>query len=298
MIDLYPSRKFGRPTILDRKDPVVYSEESSQWISPKDIFNFKEKGFLIYQGLFSSKEIQVFNESFKELEENNYYNTGKEFVREPESNETRSIFSIHKFHNCFKKLSEDPRLKEKANTLLGSETYIHQSRINAKPGLKGKDFYWHSDFETWHQEDGMPRMRAISCLITLNTNSAVNGSLMVMPGSHKEFVSCVGATPDENYKSSLKQQLVGTPDDDSLIYLYEKYGIDICECMPGSVIFFDCNLMHGSNSNISPIPRKNIFFVFNSLENTLKEPFGGTQPRPDFIANRNFRLKTLESSYI
>ena len=55
-----------------------------------------------------------------------------------------------------------------AEQILGSQVYIHQSRVNLKPGFKGKEFYWHSDFETWHIEDGMPRMRALSCSIEFN----------------------------------------------------------------------------------------------------------------------------------
>jgi hypothetical protein len=43
-----------------------------------------------------------------------------------------------------------------ARQLLGSDVYVHQSRVNFKPGFNGQDFYWHSDFETWHAEDGMP----------------------------------------------------------------------------------------------------------------------------------------------
>jgi ectoine hydroxylase len=46
--------------------------------------------------------------------------------------------------------------------------------------------------------------------------------------------------------------------------------------------------MHGSNSNITPFPRSNVFVVFNSVENTLGEPFGALSPRPTFIASRDF----------
>lgn len=53
--------------------------------------------------------------------------------------------------------------------ILGSEVYIHQSRVNYKPGYGGTGFYWHSDFETWHSEDGMPRMRALSVSIALTS---------------------------------------------------------------------------------------------------------------------------------
>src|SRR3546814_19751740 len=73
-------------------------------------------------------------------------------------------------------------------------SYIHQSRLNYKPGFKGKEFYWHSDFETWHVEDGMPRMRALSMSVLLAENTPHNGPLMLIPGSHQSFLTCVGET--------------------------------------------------------------------------------------------------------
>lgn len=38
--------------------------------------------------------------------------------------------------------------------------------------------------------------------------------------------------------------------------------------------------------NISLMPRANIFVVFNSVENSVVEPFSGTEPRPGFLAAR------------
>ena len=57
---------------------------------------------------------------------------------------------------------------------------------------------------------------------------------------------------------------------------------------PGSVVFFDCNVMHGSPDNITPAPRTNAFFGYNAVDNALVEPFGGTAPRPNHIASRAF----------
>jgi ectoine hydroxylase len=158
--------------------------------------------------------------------------------------------------------------------------------VNLKPGFTGKDFYWHSDFETWHVEDGMPRMRALSVSLALTENVAVNGPLMLMPGSHRSYVACVGATPADHYKQSLKKQEYGTPDPDSLTRLAEAGGIEAPIGPPGTAVFFDCNTMHGSNSNISPFPRRNVFFVYNSVENTLTTPYSGLAPRPEHIATR------------
>jgi ectoine hydroxylase len=183
-------------------------------------------------------------------------------------------------------LSRDARVLDVARQILDSEVYVHQSRVNLKPGFRGKEFYWHSDFETWHVEDGMPRMRALSVSIALTQNYPFNGPLMLIPGSHKTYVSCVGETPKDHYRQSLKKQEYGVPDKESLQRLADHGGIVAPTGAAGSAVFFDCNLMHGSNSNISPYPRSNVFFVYNSMENTLGEPLHGLKPRPEYIAAR------------
>ncbi len=130
-------------------------------------------------------------------------------IREPESDEVRSVFAIHHINAVFKELSRHPRLLAIVEYILGSQPYIHQSRINFKPGFTGKEFYWHSDFETWHVEDGMPRMRALGCSIALEDNFHFTGPLMVIPGSHKHFVACVGETPENHFKQSLESSSTG-----------------------------------------------------------------------------------------
>src|SRR5690606_27264438 len=116
-----------------------------------------------------------------------------------------------------------------------------------------------SDFETWHAEDGMPVPRAVSCSILLTDNHAYNGPLMIMPGSHRTFVSCVGETPADHYRESLREQEIGTPDEESLATLADRHGIAVLTGEAGTAVFFDSNCMHGSPNNISPYPRSNIF---------------------------------------
>jgi ectoine hydroxylase len=99
-------------------------------------------------------------------------------------------------------------------------------------------------------------------------------------------VSCVGETPDNHYKESLRRQEYGVPDQASLTKLVQDGGIEMPVGKAGSVLLFDCNLMHGSSGNISPFPRSNAFYVFNSIDNRLEEPFSAGKPRPDFIAAR------------
>lgn len=295
-IDLYPSRVSSKATIKERKDPIIHSNGGNGPLKQTELTSYEENGYLMIEKLFTDEEVELMKKELEKTIKENQSRDSADVIKEPGSNEIRSVFEIHKDSGFFELLSKNERIVKIAEQLLGSQVYINQSRINFKPGFKGKEFYWHSDFETWHVEDGMQHMRAVSCSIILTDNYEFNGPLMLIPGSHKWYVSCAGTTPDANFKSSLQKQEAGTPDNDSLSWLTEEAGgrIDRATGPAGSVLFFECNTMHGSNGNLSPYPRSNVFFVFNSIKNIIGKPYSGQDPRPEFLANRD-EVKPIES---
>lgn len=286
-MDVYPTRVYDQPKLLPRQDPVIYNNTIQQEvIGAEELAFYEEKGYLFFDSFFQPEEMERYRNEMKRIWEQVRDSTSPEVIREPGGDEIRSVFAVHRSNERYRLLAAHPRLQAVVKQILGSEAYVHQSRINFKPGFTGKEFYWHSDFETWHAEDGMPRMRALSCSIALEDNTPYNGALMVIPGSHRIFVSCVGATPQNHFKNSLRKQEYGVPDRDSLTNLVRAGGIEMPVGKAGSVLFFDCNLMHGSNGNITPHPRSNLFCVFNSVENRLKSPYYAEKARPEFIAAR------------
>ena len=285
--DVYPSRVADRPRLLSRADPVVYGEPPAGGpLTADQLASYAASGFLAMPALFGPDEIQRLDRELLEWCGSPEVRDLEEAITEPGSRAVRSVFRVHQLHPLVGRLARDPRLLDAARQILGGDVYMHQSRVNLKPGFTGKEFYWHSDFETWHVEDGMPRMRALSVSVALTENYAFNGPLLLIPRSHEVYVSCVGATPDDHYKHSLKKQEYGVPDDASLQTLADRGGIAAQLGPPGTAVFFDCNTMHGSNSNISPYPRRNVFCVYNSIENCIQEPFCGLTPRPEHIASR------------
>ncbi|MFC4256102.1 ectoine hydroxylase [Altererythrobacter xixiisoli] len=287
MEDIYPSRLHPTAEFLPRRDPVVHS----QWhedapIDLEQTASFERDGFLVLEDLFSEAEVAFLQTEAGKLLSDPDALDQETVITEPGSRELRSIFRIHDQSAIVARLAADERLAGVARFLLGDEVYIHQSRLNYKPGFQGKEFYWHSDFETWHVEDGMPRMRALSMSVLLAENTPNNGPLMLIPGSHRALLTCVGQTPPDHYLTSLKKQEYGVPDEDSLAELAFKYGIVAPTGKAGSVVIFDCNVMHGSNGNITPFHRANAFLVYNAVSNRLGAPFGVDRPRPDFIAAR------------
>mgnify|MGYP000486179695 CR=1 FL=1 len=286
-IDYYPSRGSCKAAICERRDPVVYaSDRDNAPIASSLVQQFEEQGFLVLDDVFTPAEIAAFQTESNHLRNDASIKATGETITEPGSGDVRSVFKVHKISPVFNKLASDRRLATLAAYLLDDQVYIHQSRLNYKPGFRGKEFYWHSDFETWHVEDGMPRMRALSMSITLTENHDHNGPLMLIPGSHRQYVVCEGETPDEHFKSSLKKQEYGIPSDDCLRQLADAGGIVAATGQPGSVIIFDCNIMHGSNGNITPYPRSNVFFVYNALSNKVVSPFCDRAPRPEYISSR------------
>ncbi|WP_018682488.1 ectoine hydroxylase [Actinokineospora enzanensis] len=276
----------GRP--IERTDPTVWGEHADGPIDAATLAAHEVRGYSVFDNLLSAAEVETFRAELDRLAGDEAVRADERTIVERSSAEVRSIFEVHRTSGLIAELVRDPRVLDRARQVLGSEVYVHQSRVNYMPGFKGKGFYWHSDFETWHAEDGMPAPRAVSMSIALTDNHPFNGGLMVMPGSQRVFVPCVGETPADHYKASLTEQEIGVPSHAHISLLAAEHGIEQFTGPAGSALLFDANIMHGSGNNITPFPRSNIFIVFNSVANTLVEPFAAPAPRPGFIASRSF----------
>lgn len=289
MTDLYPSRRSDEPGVLPRLDPVAWQAWSPDSpLTQAQYESWCRDGFLVLEGLFDDDEVAVLQQELERLRARPDLAGRPECITERDSRALRalrSLFAPHRHSALYAQLMCDERLLGIAEFLLASPLYVHQARVNFKPGLGGSGFYWHSDFETWHTEDGLPRMRTLSVSVSLTENTPVNGPLLLIPGSHTEYVQCVGATPEHHYRRSLQRQEAGLPDAATLERMAAR-GIRAATGRPGTVTIFDCNTLHGSAGNLSPWPRSNVFFVYNSVENRPEAPFAADAPRPWYICER------------
>jgi ectoine hydroxylase len=286
--DPYRSRDGSTWEAVPRVDPCVWpgGPRGGRSLDDQALADYAERGYHLAAGLFSPAEAAAL---LAEADRLAAAVTGPApgVVLEPGSRAVRSLFRLHQTSVTFGAVARDPRLLDVARQVLGGDVCVHQSRINFKPALDGKEFFWHSDFETWHVEDGMPRMRAVSVSLSLTPSTEFNGPLLLVPGSHKTFVRCVGATPENHHEQSLKKQQYGVPSAEALTMLVREGGMAAARGPAGTAVFFECNTMHGSAGNLSPFPRTNFFIVYTSVENRLVRPFGGRPPRPAFLADRD-----------
>ncbi|UFU04057.1 ectoine hydroxylase [Ruania suaedae] len=287
--DLYPTRTGDEPGApFDREHRTVWGSVEDGPFGSEELDAHAKRGFSILPEFISGEEIELYSSELRRLSADPELEGDPRVVAEKSTGAVRTVFEVTKLSEAIDALSRDPRVLDRARQLLGSEVYLHQTRVNYMPGFKGSGFYWHSDFETWHAEDGMPLPRAVSCSIALTPNYPYNGGLMVMPGSHLTYAPGVGETPADNHASSLKEQKVGVPSEEAVTQMAHRYGIDQFTGPAGSALWFDSNIMHGSGNNITPFPRSNVFMVFNSVENTLGDPYAAPAPRPEYIASRDF----------
>lgn len=294
--DFYPSRERYTEGRFPRREPVIHSDASQQAegpLSESELKQYERDGFLSLEGYFSPGTVLPFFRELEEIEKDSVMCGKDQVIMDPNQHRVRSVFDMHKISSAFDRMTRHPHLLAMVQQLLGSDVYIHQSRINDKSGFCGNGFDWHSDFETWHTEDGMPAMRAVSASIMLTDNNAFNGPLMLIPGSHQAFIPCPGETPDSNWTTSLKKQTVGVPPRKDVAELAFSRGIEQPLGPAGSLLLFECNTLHASNSNMSPWPRSNLFFVYNSVNNRLEQPLSGKEPRPEYLgARENTRALT------
>jgi ectoine hydroxylase len=297
--DLYPSRYCEQEQVMTRLDPVVYSclndafgADIPSSVTLQQIDFFENNGFLLLDAVFSDKEVTLMQQEVQRLRNDPMLARRQEMASDPLDPDIVSIFDVQRFSPLLRNIMHDARLAGMARYLLGEGIYLHQSSLCFKPGFRARPFYWKSDFETWHVEDGMPRMQAISVSISLTDMFFSNGPTMLIPGSHRHFISCAGSARQENNLLPVGAgDKSGVPGDDIVHALVETGGIALAAGRAGSVLISDCNVLHGTAGNISPHARTDLRFVYNALSNCLLQPYGEQPPRPEYMAHRN-RIET------
>ncbi|MGA9769789.1 MAG: phytanoyl-CoA dioxygenase family protein [Blastocatellia bacterium] len=264
-------------------------------ITEEELKTFEEKGFVLIPEYFSRSEVAVMRAELA----SEFAEDSPRRVVEKDGDVVRSVYGSHRSNEIFRRLAYHPRLVEPAMQILGSQVYVYQFKINAKAAFTGDVWEWHQDYIFWLKEDGMPTERVVNAIVFLDEVSEFNGPLFVVPGSHKEGVFDIPSGEElagmkaklpDVYKntpawiSNLTADLKYSLSKEVITDLIRRRGIASPKGPEGSVLFFHCNLVHGSTNNISPFGRVNVIISFNSIDNI---PVSDKEPRPEFLVSRD-----------
>jgi ectoine hydroxylase-related dioxygenase (phytanoyl-CoA dioxygenase family) len=132
-----------------------------------------------------------------------------------------------------------------AERIVGPDILLWSSQFFCKPAGTGKPVPWHADAHYW--TNFIDPVRVVSIYIALDEQTAANGCLRVLPGSHKVTHGFAYRRTNPNANPFFPQ---GVPEE----ALDSSCLVDI-ELHPGEFVLFDGWLLHGSNANRSTLPR-------------------------------------------
>ena len=147
----------------------------------------------------------------------------------------------------FKALSEDPRVIELLQPIMPTGVMFLNDKIVFKAADKTFATPWHIDYFYWRE--ARPK---ISVWIPLDDASAENGTLTVIPGSHKkEWKPKKGGVDGEFFN-----ELDGSD--------WRPADVVVCNIRRGSAVIFSDRLVHGSTANTAKRDRFAIISTYQA----------------------------------
>ncbi|MPZ54690.1 MAG: ectoine hydroxylase, partial [Acidimicrobiia bacterium] len=186
--DRYPSRVGTEQKFIKRGDPVLWGPKKDP-LDQVELDQFHHHGFVVREGLLDPDTVAEGLAEVERLRADPEVLQSDHVIPDPETGDFRTLFAVHDTSPMFEWLAADARLAGVARQLLDDDVYIHQSILEVNGPLSSHPNPWHSDFETWHVEDGIPAMRTISASIALTDNHAWTGPMTMITGSHGWYLS-------------------------------------------------------------------------------------------------------------
>ena len=227
-------------------------------LTVEQLDEFKHDGVIALPNRFSAEEVGALNGALADLMAQDV----PENIRERSSGVVRTAMGLHRRHELFERLVNDPRFLVPARQVLGNvPIYAQQVKVNAKEAFNGEQWQWHYDFATHHHEDGVPEPIALNLHIFLDEVTEFNGPLIFIRGSHLD-----GPAPTALDRTTTSFPL-WTVGPDVVGPLAERGGL-VCPKGPaGTMLLFGDSLIHASPPNMSPWGRRIFSLIVNPISN-------------------------------
>lgn len=153
----------------------------------------------------------------------------------------------------------DPRLLDLVEALLGPGVVLFSSCWVVKPSRTGRPAAWHQDGGTWPLDP----LDAVTLWVALDDADATNGTLRVVPGSHRG-----GLLPHDRDDGRLASELFNVAL--AAERVDEKAAVDVV-LRAGDVSAHHPALIHGSGPNRSDRPRRALVARYHPPATTVTQ---------------------------
>ena len=215
-------------------------------LTQQDIHHFQEQGYLVIPEFFSSREVKALQAELNRLFRDGLLRN----VATDGDGKTHSttqfnfqICPIYHKSDFFRAMPFDPKIINVVTQLIGDRVIEHLDQIFLKPGNTGSPTNWHQDNAYFKISDPL---RGTAMWTALHDATVTNGTLRVIPGSHRE-----------QYEHSRD------PHSDHHIRCYppEERAVSL-ELPAGGVAFFCYGTAHATGHNNTAKPRAGLAIHF------------------------------------
>ena len=205
-------------------------------LSESQIATYREDGYVIPDFRISNDELEQVRSAHDRL-----------LARHPEFRDYCP--NLLAFDPGFLNVARHPTILEMVSQVIGPDFALWNSSFFAKPAGNGKRTPWHQDGEYW------PIRPLATCTVWIAVDAATpeNGCLRVINGSHKGGKLRKHRTVDAD-DVTLHQELMPEEFD-------ESQAVDLV-LEPGQISLHDVFILHGSEANVSPNPRRGMTLRF------------------------------------
>lgn len=238
-------------------------------LSGDQMRSYDAAGFVLLQGLFSDWETELLRREAEWLATPRRAHAGAN-IYEKDGRTIRAAWAVEKDSAVCARALRSPRILGPVKQLLGDDVYLYHSRLNYKVAGRGDVFQWHTDYASWEQ-DGVPRgghRDMITAMIVLDDTAPDSGPVRYIPGSH-----LLGPSLAAEYDTTTTSYAIHKVSDAQVERMLGSGAPEQCVEPAGTVALFAPGLVHGSETNRSNRDRRNLYFVYNRLDNQpLGEP--------------------------
>jgi phytanoyl-CoA hydroxylase len=251
-------------------------------LSSEQLDQYQELGYFVVPNLFSKSEVKemlaecdaILAGEYSELYSGAFQmDPGSTSERKAE----RKITAVIERSVIFRKYLLKEALVRRMQDILGPDILLFRDILMLKPALVGSKMPWHQDSNYWQ----IAPEELCSVWTALDPATLENGCMRVIPRSHHG-----------NLVKSRLQNGLGPLDDDQ-ITLNEAIDVPM---EPGSSLFFHSRLLHGSEANLSPHPRRAFITSFMSAHSQQTRFDNGIRTRYFQVCGKSYPESVKSSS--
>ncbi len=237
---------------------------ASDRFSPEELHQFWEEGFYVVPGLAEAglreHMIAVAHEGVDRLIEPLEYEADLGYPGAPSNRAmaggrtVRRLQQAHARDAVFTRWIQHPDVVTRIRQLLGPDIVCplaHHNCIMTKHPRFSSETGWHQDIRYWSYQ----RPELVSVWLALGSERNENGSLLLIPGSHRIALD----------RSRMDERLfvrTDLPENQQLLDQAVEAPLNA-----GDVLFFHCRTIHAAGANRTDDPKLSTVFTYRSADN-------------------------------